>query len=269
MNEAEVQVIADSNIYGIFDYFPLLCVLYEARKPVQILDFFRNPIQSIKEDFKLLLNTKKSKTIATLMLFVVYNNNLTKNLLSEIVEGKRNELLNDISNSFHLETPFSSQDVLDKLNYLKRSYVKQYGDTYSMLHDKVFDIFLSFLCENTLDLVLTLAHTCILRDRFLFESLRDNELDENVINNVNIVPKANEDFYLYRLLGDITDGFIANVFWNKQNKHRIFRQRLVQFITHKIRIRQSLQKMSYCERHELLQSTIKQGYCVIVVTIPC
>lgn len=110
LTEAEVTVIAESNIYGIFDYFLLLCRLYFARKPVQILDFFNNPLQFIKDDFKLLLNTKNSKTIATLVLFVVFNNNLNENVLSETVVEKR--ILKDIADSFCLETPFSSEDVI-------------------------------------------------------------------------------------------------------------------------------------------------------------
>lgn len=265
LNEAEVNVKAESNSYGNFDYFPLLCLLHFSRKPVEILDFVNNPVQFIKNDFKLLLNTKNSKTIATLMLFVVYNNDLNANVLLETVFEKR--ILKKIADNFCLETPFSSEDVRYELNSLKHSYVKQHRNSYSMCHDKVFEIFLSFLCENKLNLVLNLAHTYVIRDRFLFESLRENETDQHVIDHVNIIPETNEKVYFSRLLRDIIDGFIANVLLNRQNKHLTFRQRLVHLITGRVGIQKNLQKLSTDEIYELLSSTISQGYCEFVTLL--
>lgn len=130
-----------------------------------------------------------------------------------------------------------------------------------MCHDKVFEIFLSYLCENKLILVLKLAHTYVIRDRILLASLRENETDPYVSNHVNIIPVTNEQVYFSRLLRDILDGFIANVLWNKQNKHYKFRQRLVHLITGRVSIQQILQKLSTDEIYESLSSTISQGYC--------
>lgn len=86
-----------------------------------------------------------------------------------------------------------------------------------MIHDKIFDITVSFYGQNVFDVVLELAHAEIIRDRFCFETMGES-LSECIIK----VPTHNESDYLSRLCKDINNGDSKYVFSNRQLEFKIF-----------------------------------------------
>lgn len=81
--------------------------------------------------------------------------------------------------------------------------------------------------KHVFDVMLDVAHTNVIRNRFLLKDLVDKECHENVVE----IPTEKENKYLERLSKDITEGFIQNVFSNRNLKCPSFRSELRSQIT--------------------------------------
>lgn len=209
-----------------FDCFPLLCSIYSTQKLNNILYFFRNPVQVVINDLNLLIDASDQKTIAVLMLLVAYNNTINDNLLSRTSGIK--QVLEAISDNFHLQQCFSIQCVKSELDNLNRSYVKKIGHNYTVKHDKLYEILVLFLSEHKFEVLLDLAHTNTIRDMFVLKS--SNEAESDSVGHINTfvnVSRDKEDSYFDRLIRDINDGFIKNVLNNKQMKFPYFRNIII------------------------------------------
>ncbi|CAG2237667.1 unnamed protein product [Mytilus edulis] len=82
LTENEVISIEKSGLVDKFSFFPLLCYLYTKQKLTDIRDFFTNPISVIRGELDLLRKATDQTTLATLSLFIVYNNCLDEDMLA-------------------------------------------------------------------------------------------------------------------------------------------------------------------------------------------
>lgn len=105
LTESEINVIKESGIVEKFSFFPLLCCLYSKQKLTGVLNFFANPISVIRSDLDLLRKATDQTTLATLSLFIAFNNSLDENMLSR--SHTMTNLLEAISDHFHLNARFS------------------------------------------------------------------------------------------------------------------------------------------------------------------
>ncbi|CAC5401621.1 unnamed protein product [Mytilus coruscus] len=220
--------------------------------------FFAYPISVIRSDLDLLRKATDQTTLATMSLFIVFNNSLDENILSR--SHSMTKLLEDISDHFHLQARFSIKVVKSELQKLEMSYVKKTVTTYKILHDKIYDIFLSFCGEHFFDLVLEVSHRDVIHDRFVLESIKnENQIltkDENDIT----VPDMEENHYFKRILKDIQKGFIKDIFRNRQFKYLSFRNKLFQYIRHELDIKKVLLDVSSEELSNMLLSMTRQCY---------
>ncbi|XP_071150486.1 ankyrin-1-like [Mytilus edulis] len=262
LSASDVKYLEKSNFLDKFDFFPLLCKMYPNQTSYNIQNFFSNPHEVIKDDLTFLMNTFDQKTMATLMLFIAYNNSFNKKLLMQT--SSIEPILIIISSYFRLQTFFSIQVVMSELDNLTQSYVKSSGNSYCINHESIFDILILFFGEFKLDLVLKIAHTCIIRDRFIFKSVPKEILEHDNTFDLIQIPEELEQTYFNRLLRDIENGFISNVFSNKQLKYVNFRRKLLYFAESDKSIKDILLHLSQYEIYDLLVLSIDQGYFDIV-----
>ncbi|XP_063411129.1 uncharacterized protein LOC134694064 [Mytilus trossulus] len=262
LTEREINALKKSNLDKKFSFFPLLCSLYSKQKVTTVQNFFAYPISVLGRDLNLLRKATDQTTLATMSLFIAFNNNLDKNML--VRSNDMTELLEAISDHFYLPARFSIKVVTSELHKLEMSYVKKTVSTYRILHDRIYDIFLAFCGEHFFDLVLEVAHRDVIRDRLVLESVLKE--DQNLINEQNVitVPDKVEDHYFDRIVKDIKKISILHVFDNRQLKCITFRKKLFLYIEQRLDIREMLSALSVCEISNILLSMTSQFYWDLV-----
>lgn len=244
-----------------FEFFPLLCCLYSQNRTGQIIDFFTNPTQVIRDELNLLWEAADQKTFGTLILFIVYDNFLPIALLNKTSGIK--SILEEISDGLHLKSVFTIKAVMSELANLQNSYVKKHEKGYSIIHDKIFDILVCFFGEHDFELTIDIAHTDVIRDRFVMTSL--SEKDSNSTHeNVLVIPVEKEETYFDRLFRDVNEGFLENIFLNKNLSCATYRQKLIQHFKGTSDFCALLRQMSCEKTYILVLSMLHKGFCDIV-----
>lgn len=264
--ESRQRTISFHTQFQQFDFFPLLCSIFSTQKLSNIRDFFNNPVQVFIDELTLLMNAYDQKTIATLMLFTVYNNAINDSLLSRT--SSITQVLETISDNFHLQQCFSIQCVKTELDNLNCSYVKKIGQIYRVQHDKLYEILVFFLGEHKFDVLLDVAHTNIIRDMFLLKP--SHEIENDSVDHVKTfveVSNENEPSYFNRLIRDINDGFVKNVLNNKQMKNSSFRYKIFQKINSELNIISVFSNLSKSDLSSLFISMIRLDFCEMVAIL--
>ncbi|XP_071145816.1 uncharacterized protein [Mytilus edulis] len=216
----DVDLLMRSNIVMKYDFFPLLCQLYSSKESSDVEKYFTDPMEAINVELESLMNETDQTTFATLFLFVIYNNCIDENIFNQRAEI-RNILLN-LSDHFIISSVLSINVVKLQLNKLINSFVKKCANSYTTIHDKIFDILFFFCGDRYFDLCLEVAHTDLIRDRFQLSSLHAKTSD-----GIVIVAVGKEDAYFDRISNDIRNGHIANVFINSQMKYLSYQQKII------------------------------------------
>lgn len=257
----EVNALQKMEVMNKFSFFPLLCRIYSGFAEGELsksYEFFSNPIRVVRDDLELLMNAPDQTTFATLTLFIAYNNAIHEELLSK--KSGIKEVLEDISDYFHMKNHLSIEVVKSELDKLMLSYVKNTEKTFRIMHDKIYDIFVLLCWEHFVDLVLEVAHTYVIRDRFLFESIQNETQNKTKQTNVIKVSDTREKQYVERILKDIRNGFIKDIFLNRQFKCLTFRNKLFQYLQHELDIKNILLNLSSEAISDILLSMTRQGY---------
>ncbi|VDI15846.1 Hypothetical predicted protein [Mytilus galloprovincialis] len=257
----EVNALQLVGVMGRFSFFPLLCRMYSGfaeREFIKSYEFFSNPIKVIRDDLELLMNANDQTSFATLTLFIAYNNSIHEELLSK--KSGIKQVLEDISDYFHMQAHFSIRIVQSELDKLMLSYVKNTEKTFSILHEKIYDIFLSFCGEHFVDLVIEVAHKDVIRDRFVLESIQTENQNQTRNKRIIKVPYTREKQYFERILKDVRNGFIKDIFLNRQFKCLTFRNKLFPYLQHELDIKKVLLDLSSAEISNLLLSMAGQCY---------
>lgn len=257
LNAYEISCL-DESIMSKFEFFPLLCRMYRKQNSQKIQNFFCNPFLVVKEYFTSFIDVCDKNTLATMTLFIIYNNDITENFFMN--SSNTRKVLRRLSTWFGLEKYFSLDTVKSELDRLAQSYVKKINNSYRLIYDEIYDILLMNFAECKLDLVIKVAHPYVIRDRFLFESLEKTKLDHDNIGTCIKIPPKKEKSYFNRLLKDIKSGYIIYVLLNKQMKHCRFYNLLIGFLSGKIDFEDILHKMTDNEKFGLFVSTIHHGY---------
>ncbi|CAC5421835.1 unnamed protein product [Mytilus coruscus] len=253
LTKDEIRLLKSSNAWSQFCFFPLLCQCYSRQKSCNVVDYFKYPIESVSADLSSMESFDQT-ALATLFLFVVYNNCIKESSLME--ETKIKPILKVISRNFDLKSQLSIQVVKNEIEQLKNSYIEKRNTEYTIMHDMIFDIFVLFCGEHMFDLLIDVAHTEVIRDRFALKRLpRDKDMHELVVE----ITLEKEDKYFERLKKDMEQGFIQNVFSNRNLKDFSFRLNFKKMIANDMVV--SLpDKVVF----SLLMLMMDRGFCDIV-----
>ncbi|XP_063411199.1 ankyrin-1-like [Mytilus trossulus] len=216
LTEDEIQLLKSSNVLSEFDFFPLLCQHYSLQKSSSVVEFFADPTDAVCNDLSR-LKLFDQTALATLFLFVVYNNNMAESLFTMKIKIK--PILKNIADYFDLKSILSIQVVKNEIERLNNSYIRKLNTQYSM-HEKIFEIYVFFFGSHMIDLTIDFAHRDIIRDRFVIKGLSGDVVKNEIVVEL---PLEKEKKYFDRLKKDIDQGFIKHVFANRNLKDSSFR----------------------------------------------
>ncbi|CAG2210494.1 unnamed protein product [Mytilus edulis] len=134
------------------------------------------------------------------------------------------------------------------------------GNKYKIFHDKIFDAVVSFYGEDLFGVILDIAHSDIIRDRFHFQSLQEPCDIEFIIP----VPEEKEEQYFKRLFVDTNREIFNNditftAFANRQLQYKVYRDKFISYCTQNDELKKHILLLSYKATSPLLE-VAAQGY---------
>lgn len=127
-----------------YNFFPLLCKLYDSQKDQSnfcMERFVKTPFTHYEKELdNLFVDCKEGKyKFIALLLLVVYNNHLDKNMIKE-ESADIEKLLSDIGKQCSIRKVLRVQSLISKLDTMTGTFVLNEQDVYHTIHDKLFDL---------------------------------------------------------------------------------------------------------------------------------
>ncbi|CAC5406432.1 unnamed protein product [Mytilus coruscus] len=207
-----------------YDCFPLLCSLYHKQKlkeRVNISDFFRYPFDVFEKE---LMNLYRDGDVGkmkycSLVLCAMFNNAL----LEDDFSTNNKKILATLDNC-ELNKGTSFERLKKSLETLEGTYVVKEDNTYKIIHDKLFDFLAKYFGEKMLQLFFDHAHIDFIKERFLWKNTNNFGTD---IEFTIKIPDNKIKRYIDRLLIDWGNGFVLNVFANRNMSSCEFTKMLI------------------------------------------
>ncbi|XP_076078903.1 uncharacterized protein LOC143048928 [Mytilus galloprovincialis] len=210
-----------SELYDMFDCFPLLCQLYSKNSKLNIVNFFKNPFIVYKEELDKLQTEGAHGKYCALALCVMFNNQLKEKWLTEDVDDNIKTIIKNTYEACKVLEGTSRLVLRDELDSLTHTYIRKDGEVYRSIHDKLFDFLAFYFGSEMIYCLINNATSQFIRDRFLFE--RKKKSDEFTI----IVPTRYQQMYINRMVDDWSRGKVVDVFCNINMDDCIFRQQFL------------------------------------------
>ncbi|VDI83823.1 Hypothetical predicted protein [Mytilus galloprovincialis] len=210
-----------SDLYDMFDCFPLLCYLYSKNSKLNIIDFFTNPFIVYKDEIGKLQTEGAHVKYCALALCVMFNNQLKEEWLTEHVGENIKTIIKNTYEACKVVKGTSRLVLRDELDSLTHTYIRKDGEVYSTIHDKLFDFLAFYFGSEMIYCLINNATSQFISERFLFE--RKKKKDELTI----IVPTRYQQMYISRMVNDWSRGKVVDVFCNINMDDCIFRQQLL------------------------------------------
>ncbi|VDI15764.1 Hypothetical predicted protein [Mytilus galloprovincialis] len=212
ISQEEANVIS----VKVLDIFPVLCNLYTPK--LNIIDFFKNPFETLSKELDTLYKTK----LCALFLLIVYNGTID---ISFFKKQSSKKTVNGILENWEKGNVSTLSPLQYYLDACVDKYVKKVGGQYITIHDTVFDFLCFYFGKRMPTSVIKYADSKILRRRFQLESLRETQGEYTIMIN-----NENEDLYFARILHDLSEGKVLDVFCNIQMSFQKYRYELMQHI---------------------------------------
>ncbi|XP_063404198.1 ankyrin-1-like [Mytilus trossulus] len=210
-----------SELYDMFDCFPLLCQLYSKNSKLNIVDFFTNPFTVYKEEIDKLQIEGAHVKYCALALCVMFNNQLKEEWLTEDVDENNKTIIKNTYRACKVVAGTSRLVLRDELDSLTHTYIRKDGEVYRTIHDKLFDFLAFYFGSVMIYCLIKNANSRFIRERFSFE--RKSKNDEFTI----IVPTRYQQGYINRMVDDWSIGKVQDVFCNINMDNCIFRTRFL------------------------------------------
>ncbi|XP_063407315.1 uncharacterized protein LOC134691048 isoform X2 [Mytilus trossulus] len=205
-----------------FDFFPLLCKLYQKSNYNDINNFFNNPFEFYRNEFeRLLIEDERGRLkYCCLVLCVIFNNRFDENKLKS-KDTNMQDLIKDTLDACKLNKGTSVEYLKDELKTLEHTFLTNINGTYRTIHDKLFDFLAQIIGGKYADLCIKYCSTEFIRERFILKSIDTS--DKDVHTNLPITLADNNiDVYLTRMIQDWSRGLVASVFGNRNMKNEAF-----------------------------------------------
>ncbi|XP_071136253.1 uncharacterized protein [Mytilus edulis] len=206
-----------SELYDMFDCFPLLCQLYSKHSKLNIRNFFTNPFTVYKEEIDKLQTEGAHVKYCALALCVMFNNQLKEEWLTEHVDENIKTIIKNTYEACKVVEGTSRLVLRDELDSLTHTYIRKDGEVYRTIHDKLFDFLTFYFGSEMINCLINNATSEFIRERFLFE--RKKKIDEFTI----IVPGKYQQMYINRMVDDWSRGKVVDVFCNINMNNQVFR----------------------------------------------
>ncbi|XP_063438383.1 uncharacterized protein LOC134719306 [Mytilus trossulus] len=209
------------------EFFPLLCSLYRNGKHGNIEEFFENPYIVYQKELDSLSrqgDEGKCKK-CSLVLLVVFNNQLTEKWLQGRITNEQRQIITDTCEACGING-IPKINLKTELDTLVDTFVSKQDGIYRTIHDKLFDFLAYYFGQKMIECLIEHGDSDLVKERFIWKTTKSDET-----SNIEFIIEIPDDYlesYLQRLTKDWLAGKVAVVFSNNNMKDLSFRQRFLQ-----------------------------------------
>ncbi|XP_063406049.1 uncharacterized protein LOC134690009 [Mytilus trossulus] len=234
----EVKGLSDQ-----FDFFPLLCKLYQKSNCKEIKQFFHNPFEFYRNEIESLRIEGEGGKLkyCCLVLCVLFNNRIAeKQLQSQDIHTQ--DLMEKTFIECKLNKGTSVECLKDSFKTLEDTLLTKVDGTYRTIHDKLFDFLAQIVVRNNVDLCISNCSSDFIRERFIWNPVFTSQDNTNL--SITLFD-THVYIYIHRLIQDWTKGLTASVFCNINMKNHEFIDKLMK----------ALNNLDASEKKRLAQKT--------------
>ena len=257
--EIEDEVIAKLSKY---EFFPLLCRLYQGKEDLDIRKYLTNPFHIYKDELDNMFNEGddgKCKYCA-LALVIIFNNNLKETYLTGKVQCIQ-RAIEETCEACYINKGISKLQLKAELDTLEGTYVTKEDGIYHTIHDKLFDFMAYYFGQQMIQCFIDNGDSALIGERFLWKTAElttntpsNNCNESNTATDIKGFEESENRFttlfsddllqmYIERMIKDWSQGEVANVFCNRNMESPLFREI---FVIHLNEIELSIQhELSY------------------------
>ncbi|CAG2229627.1 unnamed protein product [Mytilus edulis] len=221
------------------DFFPLICKLSKNKSSEEVSNLFTAPVYSIRKNIKHII-IESDMQFCALVLCVLYEDGFDTDWLKlqSILETEKRNKLEDIVKEFDIKLSREMSRKTLKLAFdtLVGTYLRQSGTEYRMIHDMIYKLAAVICGQKLTECFIKHAPSVLIRDNFIFNSVTDSPVNDDVI----MLSEDVEEEYFERLLNDLKESIMISTFHNKQLIHNAFREKLIQTFVRKDEAKQVL-----------------------------
>lgn len=251
LDRASVDKIRD--VLDTYDFLPLLCKLYAKKRYADIHKFFQYPEDVIKENITDIKSHTDKTQYCALVICVLYNDRLHETWFE--MDTQYAEILQPVCEELALDFKVIRVLLLQQLDGLVNTFIKKLGGTYSIIHDRVYDVAASVCGNDLTECFIRHVDSTFIGDRFHLVSVGDDP-GHSVIK----VTAKYENKYFKRLLTDLELENTYSTFQNKQLKYDSFREKLVCFLIEKRPIVKRLIKKLDLDQSKKFKQKLMEEY---------
>ncbi|XP_052081268.1 uncharacterized protein LOC127719286 isoform X2 [Mytilus californianus] len=213
-----------------FDFFPLLCKMSKNIAHENLKLFFTSPIGTIKQNIKHIIVSKNKHQLCAFVLCILFEEGFEEEWLNCRLNVGPKMLINKLKEiTTHFDVDLDKELVRLSLkngfSTLVGTFLKKIGTTYSLIHDKIYDI-ASIVCGQYLkECFIRNANGRFIGNKYIFEFIKTNPNDDFIV-----LSKEMEVEYFERLVDDLKQGDIYSTLHNKQLVHESFRKMLIEYL---------------------------------------
>lgn len=235
------DVLSSAEIKSSSNMFPLLCKLFSSKPNFKDYGstFFISPVPCILDELDY-MSTESKKFYASLVLLVVNQNKLSKDILDNITnangESNVNEKKNNILKACKVSKDMESFRIIDALSEMEKTYTRRFGSEFTFVHDSMFEIVAFHFGRRFQGLILQYMSSDYIAHYIKLETLdsenieseektcKDNkQITQNTVENSVIdlcikLQGSHHKALAERLYIDVENGEWYNVFGNEALK---------------------------------------------------
>ncbi|CAC5382512.1 unnamed protein product [Mytilus coruscus] len=224
------------NEFPKHEFLPLLFTLYqscyEMNQDLKLKEFLKYPFIYYTEEIEELREAEDRTKYCALFFLIAYNGCICKKTFTGEESLDIASRRKDICDEFGINGP--KFFIFDQLNSLLKLFVKAEGyendkliKHYALvpIHDKMFDFLCNYFGQHNQIIFIRFSHIEIFNNRTQFVSLQENNGEFTVM-----IESENEEIYFDRIVKDLLNGSVTEVFYNQQMKFRHYRSRLINYM---------------------------------------
>lgn len=214
-----------SDFLETYAFFPLLCKYFSKNVNSDPRQFFQNPVEVMKKHIIDMKKETNRTQYCAFTLCVLFNNKLKDSWLER--DAENDNVIRRVCEDVGLELNINRRNLQQQLHNLENTNVHKSDGSYSIIHDKIFDVAGAICGQDLLECFIKNADATFIGDRYHMEFLT-TKCNENYIIHV---PESHEKMYFVRLMTDLDRGNTYSTFQNRQLQFTQYREKLIAFIS--------------------------------------
>ncbi|CAC5383304.1 unnamed protein product [Mytilus coruscus] len=220
------QSISD-NVYLLHNFYPLICSSCNENK---FLDICRYPYEVISLEI-CYMQKQSDICYLALAILVVFNNRIDSDIFSVTNMGEKTErIFMDIFNESSFNQYPSKQLLLKTFMSLNGEFIIKRNETFSFLCTELFDVVTKCIGNSFIHSILKHSSSVFIKEKLELSSTQDNDCPQPIK-----VPITMEEQLFTRLISDVNNTFLNDVFSNNLFKFQINRKRFLVYLQNQAR----------------------------------